>query len=309
MVNKITVLLTGSTGFLGSHILQRFLQEKDINIIALKRSTSKLDRLKSMVDLSAIQFVDCDVIDIEKIFINNKVDIVIHTATEYGRDGKTIYDVLNANLMFPIRIAELSIKYHVNVFINTDSYFNKEALSYNYLLNYSLSKKSLISWLKRLCGQLKVVNIILEHVYGAYDGPQKFVENAIQSIGLKQDKEFDTTYGHQKRDFIFINDVVDAFLIVTRDALKKEFHYKNIELGTGKSIEIREFINIIKKISNSRTTINFGNIPYRSDEIMESKADAQELFNLGWFPQYNVEEGIKSIFKRYIENKVQVSKL
>jgi nucleoside-diphosphate-sugar epimerase len=206
--------------------------------------------------------------------------------------------------MFPIRIAELSIKHHVNTFINTDSYFNKESLSYNYLLNYSLSKKSLISWLKRLSGQLKIVNIMLEHVYGPYDNTEKFVENAIQSIGVKQDKEFDTTHGYQKRDFIYIDDVVNAFLIVTRDALNKEFHYKNFELGTGKSVEIREFINIIKKLTNSSTIINFGRIPYRSDEIMESKADAQELFNLGWFPQYNVEQGLEYILKQYIENKL-----
>lgn len=298
MQNTKTVLLTGSTGFLGSHILQRFLQEKDINIIALKRSTSKLDRIMKLVNLSEIHFFDIDTNDIETIFFN-KVDAVIHTATEYGRDGKSIYDVLNANLMFPIRIAELSIKYHVNTFINTDSYFNKESLSYNYLLNYSLSKKSLISWLKRLSGQLKVVNIILEHIYGPYDNSQKFVENAIQSIAIAPKKEFDTTYGHQKRDFVFINDVVDAFLFILRDSINKDFHYKNIELGTGKSIEIREFVNTLKKLSNSPTIINFGKIPYRSDEIMESKADIQELLNLGWTPKYSIEEGLENILKQY----------
>jgi nucleoside-diphosphate-sugar epimerase len=299
MKDKITVLLTGSTGFLGSHIIQRFLLENDINLIALKRSSSNLDRLRKMVDLSFVQFYDCDIIDVEDIFKKNRIDVVIHTATEYGRGDKTIYDVLNANLMFPIRIAELSIKYNVNTFINTDSYFNKESLSYNYLLNYSLSKKSLISWLKRLSGQLKVINIVLEHVYGAFDNSPKFVENAIQNIGIKKVNEFDTTHGHQKRDFIFINDVVDAFLVLMRDALTKEFHYKNIELGTGKSIEIREFINIVKSFSNSPTVINFGRIPYRSDEIMDSKADIQELINLGWKPRYSVEDGIKTVLDIY----------
>ena len=55
---------------------------------------------------------------------------------------------------------------------------------------------------------------------------------------------------------------------------------------------MRDFITEIKKLSNSPTKLNFGAIPYREDEIMLSVADNTELCDLGWKPDYSLQEGI-----------------
>ena len=142
-----TILLTGATGFLGSHMLKALLNKTQYNIIVLKRSFSNVWRIKNEILSPRVKTYDIDLIPIEKIDFSN-IQVIIHCATEYGRKKDSCLQVLATNLMYPINLLEMAVKNNVGVFINTDSYFNKENLSYNYLLNYSLSKKSLNLWLK-----------------------------------------------------------------------------------------------------------------------------------------------------------------
>jgi len=297
--NKIVILITGSTGFLGSHVLKLLIQKESYKLVCLKRSFSNMHRLNN-TNLENVLFYDIDLVDIESVFKENKIDVILHMATEYGRKDKTIHEVLETNLMYPIKIAELGIKYKAKCFINTDSYFNKETHTYNYLLNYSLSKKSLLSWMKVLSKEISIINVVLEHIYGEYDDDSKFIEYVIRNIGIEKIKKIDLTYGHQRRDFIYVDDVASAFNLIIKYALLEKFHYKVFEVGCGLAIEIRQFIDEVKLISKSNTYLNYGKIPYRSDEIMESKADIQELLNLEWKPKFNIYDGIKRILKIYL---------
>jgi hypothetical protein len=74
----------------------------------------------------------------------------------------------------------------VRCFINTDSFFNKTGNSYSNLLNYSLSKKSLLIWLEKISASLKIINVVLEHMYGPGDSDSKFVEGIIRSVGIRE---------------------------------------------------------------------------------------------------------------------------
>lgn len=294
---KQCILLTGATGFLGSHILKSlYLQEKKYDLIVIKRSSSSLDKIKHIG--SKVKFYNIDQTDLSEIFNDNKIDIIIHTAVEYGKSTKACSSILETNLMFPIAILEEAIKHDVKMFINTDSYFNKDNLAYSSLLHYALSKKSLLAWLKYFSRDIKIINVILEHIYGPNDGPSKFVENIIQKIAIQQIQTVELTDGQQKRDFIYVNDVVNAYLRLLQEVDKK-FHFREYNLGTGLSSSIREFTLKVKKISKSPTELLFGNIPYRNDEIMDSVADNLELQNLGWQFQYNLDDGIREIIKQY----------
>lgn len=293
------VLLTGATGFLGSHLLQGLLDSNKYNVVIAKRSKSDCSRIKNQLD--RVKSYDVDQSNVEEIFKENQIDHVIHTAVEYGRGETTSYDILNSNLMFPISLIEAAIKYKAKSFINTDSYFNKENMAYSYLLNYSLSKKSFNLWLQYFSKQIKVINVVLEHIYGPYDNPRKFVETAIRSIAVDGVDKFDTTYGHQKRDFIFVDDVVSAYLVLLETANKEDFLIREYSLGTGEAVSLREFLEQIKSYSQSSTELRFGAIPYRDDEIMSSKAENIELRNLGWQPEFNYKKGISKICDLYKE--------
>lgn len=292
------ILLTGATGFLGSRLLESLIAAGH-EVVAVKRSFSDTSRIEKLLNNNRLHIFDIDRIDPKDIFNQYSIDTIIHTATEYGRNDTPVFRILEANLILPLRLAEIGIEYGVKCFINTDSYFNKENYSYSNLLNYSLSKKSLLIWLKQLSRRLKVINVVLEHIYGPYDSKSKFVESLIQQIAIEQIPRVPLTYGHQKRDFVYLDDVITAYLKLIEYGRKHEFSFKTFEVGTGQSVQIRDFAETIKALSNSPAALGYGDIPYRGDEIMDSRADLSQMHELGWSPTTQYQEGILKILNEY----------
>ena len=295
------ILLTGTTGFLGSQLLIDLLN-KNYEIVALKRSFSNTERIRKVLGDKKLYLLNIDLIDIQEIFKLYSIDTIIHTATEYGRNETPMYKMVEANLLLPLRLAEEGVSKGVKTFINTDTYFNKGKGYYSNLLNYSFSKKSLMFCLSKISDKLKIINVILEHIYGPYDSDSKFVENMIQNIAVQRVSKLSLTKGYQKRDFIYVKDVVSAYLKLIEYGRTHKFLLETFELGTGQSTEIREFCERIKLLSNSPTQLAFGDIPYRVDEIMESKADISKLQKLGWEPTLSLSKGLEGILNKYIGN-------
>ena len=90
----------------------------------------------------------------------------------------------------------------------------------------------------------------------------------------------------------FPRDETRAYKKVLEYGQQHKFRYKSFNVGTSTATSVRDFITEIKKLSNSPTKLNFGAIPYREDEIMLSVADNTELCDLGWKPDYSLQEGI-----------------
>ena len=88
--------------------------------------------------------------DLGQIFIENKIDIVIHAATIYHQGINSIMPMLETNVILPIRLYELCNKYKVECFVNTDSFFNNQTDKYSYLEEYTLTKKHCVEWLKKI---------------------------------------------------------------------------------------------------------------------------------------------------------------
>jgi len=300
MSNRKNILLTGANGFLGSHLLRAFAESDQYKAIALKRSTSDTSRITEFLDHPNVVIVDIDLCDdLNQLFQDHAISGIVHTAVEYGRENHSVHKILSTNMMFPISLIEYAIKHNVEFFLNTDSYFNKSNMSYSYLLHYSLSKKSLLTWLKYFSKDIKVINGVLEHIYGEYDSSTKFLEFLIQEIAIKKKKTIDVSHGDQRRDFIYVKDVVSAYLKLIDFALHNKFRYRNFEIGTSQSVPLKQLIRSIIEISDSPTIPNFGAIPYRKDEIMDSHADIVELENLGWKPEYTLEQGLSNIINCY----------
>jgi CDP-paratose synthetase len=296
------ILLTGATGFLGSHLCERLLKD-NFQVTILKRRFSNIVRIRNLFNLRNLRAVDIDSEDLESVFQKHKFDIIIHVATEYGRNGESINEIFDANIILPVKLIELGIKYNVKTFINTDTYFNKVNLTHSSLINYSLSKQSLLIWLKHFSSKIQVITLNIEHVYGPYDSDSKFVEMLIHKIAMEKCKRVALTHGHQKRDFIYVSDVVNAFILLIKYSAKHTFSYKSIDVGTGKCYEIAELVHCIKRLSGSNTILGFGDLPYRHDEIMESKADIRQMVDLGWQPTITLEDGVRSIMESYSQRR------
>lgn len=282
------ILITGINGFLGSHLAKRLCQ--NYNVIGLEHSIDNLYRLKGY----KFPIFLSDEKSINKIFDDYNIEIIIHAATIYRRYDENIIDLINTNIVLPIRLYELAKKNGTKLFINTDSFFNNEGSQYKYLGEYILSKRHVIEWLKKISSGTKLINMKLFHMYGEEDSQNKFIPYMINQLRVNN-ISIDLTLGEQTRDFIYIDDVISAYECVIKNLSKISESFSEFEVGTGIQTSIRDFMEMLKKYTKSTVVLNFGALPYREHEIMNSRANNKELVKLGWQPTFTLEKGIKKL--------------
>jgi nucleoside-diphosphate-sugar epimerase len=278
------ILVTGSTGFLGSYLAKELATE--YKIIATKRSQTNYRRINDICE--QIIWVNTDnVTNLEKIFQQHSIYATIHCATQYGRKEVENLETIDANLILPLRILELCQKYQTKIFINTDTILDKRM---NY---YSFSKSQFKDWLKFCSPKLVCINAELEHFYGPGDDESKFVTWLIHSL-LKNMSELDLTLGEQTRNFIYISDVVAAFTLLLQKASSFKNGFYNFQIGSKNNIKIRDFVMLIKNLTENKITVlNFGARPYRENEIMNIHLNTKPLNELGWTELISLQDGLR----------------
>lgn len=284
------VLLTGVTGYLGSHLATELLNEGH-EIIALKRKSSPLNRIEAV--LPRLVLYNVEETNLAELFASfGKFDAVIHTATCYGRSGENISQITEANLLFPLKLLEAAVFGNVDVFINTDTALDK------HLNPYALTKAQFSEWGKYFARQEKTrfINLRLEHFYGAGDDSSKFTTHVINSC-LANVPELNLTLGEQRRDFIYINDVISAYLLLLNKRNVLADWFIEFDVGSGVALTIRQFVETVHGLTASTTRLNFGALPYRVGEAVLSQANIGALQALGWHCSHDLVQGLRMIIK------------
>jgi nucleoside-diphosphate-sugar epimerase len=282
------ILLTGASGFLGS-ALATHLQQAGHELALLVRPSSKLDRLNGAVHLFDIgRCVSDD--EVCAFVMRSKPDVVIHTACAYGRQGETATQILDVNVRLGLATLEALLRNGKPVtFINTGT-----VLMPNVSL-YALSKHQFAEWGRTLSLQsannLRFVNLQLQHMYGPGDDASKFTTHVLHTC-LRNAPELDLTAGEQRRDFIYIDDVVSAYrvLVEQRNQLQAVC---DIEVGSGVASTVREFVQTAHQLTSSHTQLHFGRLPYRPNEAMHCQANISKLKALGWQPNFDLRTGLQ----------------
>jgi CDP-paratose synthetase len=137
------------------------------------------------------------------------------------------------------------------------------------------------------------VNISLQQFYGPGDGVSKLPGYVLQKC-LHDSGSIELTDGAQLRDFIFIDDVVDAYIVILSN-IENTSGFLQVELGTGVSVPVKQFIELIHEESKSTCRLKFGAKNRRLDEPDECIADPSYLYALGWTPKYTLHEGVKKM--------------
>jgi nucleoside-diphosphate-sugar epimerase len=290
----MSILVTGATGFLGSHIVQRLVDNGE-QVIVLVRHTSSLERLARFRERITVCVLDEAALD--HVFESRQVDTIIHCATNYGRRQSDLLEIIESNLMLPLKLLQLACRYGVRCFVNADTILDKQ------VSQYALTKSQFREWLQSYQSSLVCVNVALEHFYGAGDDPGKFVSYVVRQL-LNGVARIELTAGEQKRDFIHIDDVVSAFQAILAGTAADRPGYHAYQVGTGKTVTIRSCVEMIQQITGATGTyLDFGALPYRDHEVMESVVDTDTLHALGWVPKISLQEGLERMIAEEREMK------
>ena len=280
------ILITGATGFLGSHLLHQLLKVPGKHqVTVLKRSFSDVSRINSQ--LRSVDIFNLDQVSLSDIFCGAAYDVIMHCATNYGRQEVERSEMLETNLLLPLRLLEMGVAHGVRHFVNTDTLLDKRVSP------YALSKRQFREWLQHFGVTINAITVTLEHFYGPQDDATKFVTFIIQSL-LRGVPAIPLTPGEQLRDFIYIDDVVSAFMYILDSVGNKNNGYTEYEVGSGCSVSIRDFVTKVKYLClNQDTILNFGAIPYRPNESMNIQVNSLALRALGWQPLVNIDQGLR----------------
>ena len=282
------ILLTGASCFLGSALALHWLNTGH-QVALLLRPTSKLNRLSDLAGLFDIGLCTTDV-EVNAFVRKVQPEVVVHTACAYGREGETSLQLFDANLRLGLVILQALQQAAQPVsFINTGTALAPE------LSSYALSKNQFAQWGRLLAtqsgGQLRFANVLLQHMYGPGDDASKFTSHVLHACH-RNDPALKLTAGAQARDFIYIDDVVSAY-----DALLTQRHrldsVQDIEVGSGVAPTIRQFVETAHRHTASCTELRFGALPYRANEAMHCLADIEFMTQLGWYPAFDLNAGLK----------------
>lgn len=287
------IFLTGATGFVGSHLI-KLLVEKGFRVSALYRHHFPVSSVR-IPCFDVIEWVSVDVA--EDWIKDNKPDVVVHLATDYGKGGIPSVCV-DSNVSLPLRLLEAANVAGSSLFLNTDSFFGKPRFDYSYMKPYIMSKSQFIAWGRDYASNLSLrfLTMRLEHVYGEFDNEDKFVPTLMSRLNIPSEL-IELTSGEQRRDFIHVSDVATAFLTVINQHQFLTRDVDELEVGSGRSISIRSFVEKAYALASSTAILSFGELPQRSGEILDSKAWHEPLLNLGWMPLIDLDQGLRRTLK------------
>ena len=283
----MNVVITGGSGYLGSHLVKAMLGLGwHITVLAQTGATrASLDAVQKLIVI-----VDAD--DVSRVFASlGDVDIVVHAATCYGRNGEPASAIMAANMLFPQQVLECAAAHGAKLFCNTDT-----ALSRHVNL-YSLSKKQFLDWLILQAHNDKIhaVNLVLDQFYGPGESGDKFVTWIVRQC--LNGGEIPLTIGTQRRRFLFIDDLVEGYLKAIQSAWKSGDAFQEYGIASESEYAIRAICKKVHDMTNSSASMNFGAIPLRNQEMDEKSIDISRMRTLGWREHISLEEGLAAVIQ------------
>lgn len=294
---SMRILLTGPGGFLGSALAHHWT-ERGHELLLLARPTSRLDRIADLP--ASVRVVRASApSEIAAVVREAMPDVIVHTACSYGRKGESVLDLIDANICLGVALLQAILELNSlesrppTLFLNTGTVLEPGVSL------YALSKSQFSAWGAALASaapqQLKFIDIRLQQMYGPGDDSSKFIAHVIEAC-RQNIPSLALTMGEQLRDFIHIDDVVQAYdRILERQC---EFAESDvIDVGSGDTVTIRSFVEQVKQLTGAETVLDFGAVAYRANEAMLCVADTKRLRCLGWHPSVPLAIGLRRLIE------------
>lgn len=303
-----TVLVTGASGFIGSHLVRRLVDE-GFGLVGTYRNPDELYRLKPVAD--RIHLVRLDLRDAEavgRVLLERQVQWVVHCAAYGVRAEQGIGPrVVEENVAMATTLGVIALEHQVSRFVYVGSGFEyaprcfpiTEDVALEPVNLYGAAKAASWSVLDYLCRVegLPLVTVRPFSVYGPGEDLRKFVPYVISSA-IRREPAVLTT-GDQVRDYVFVEDLVDA---IAR-ALARGAPGRTYNLGGGPqyAARVRDVAELVMQLCDvPRELLRYGAANRNRTESPMLVADPTRAHvELGWRPRVTLEEGLRRTIEWY----------
>lgn len=308
--NNKNILVTGANGFIGSHVVQRMVQEKAL-VSVIVRESSDLWRIEELKKDINIHLVDLrDALSVDKCVKQIKPDFIFHVGA-YGVDSrqKDYYTAASTNIIGTMNllnsVKDIGCKKFINVGTCMEYGDKQEIIEENSYLEpdsiYGSTKASASIIAHQIAAENNINLVTLRPfgIFGEKEGSHKFFPYIMLSI--LEGKEVNLTPCEQYRDYCYIENIMDGFVLAAKNEdIKNEI----FNIGSGEIFKLKHFVDIIYKEVGLKSQPNYGALPYRENEVWRQQPDTTKIMShLNWEPKVGLEEGIKRTINWYQANK------
>lgn len=291
-----TVLVTGATGFLAQHLIP-YLSGKGANVagISLKKTPSK--NFKSFLHINADLKDKAKINEIIKDIQPNKI---FHLASypdkepSFENTDECIQNNIQGTLNLIHALKDVSYESFIHIgsykeYAGNKSPFKEDSALFP-LSSYAISKASAEMFCMSYYQLYKfpITSIRFPTLYGPAQPHQNLIPHIINTV--LSGNNLKLTKGGQKRELLYVSDAVAALDLA---ASSKGVVGEIINIGTDKDYLIKEIVTEVLKLTNSKTMVEWGAIPYRKNEIWAMRGDTKKAKTLlNWVPKVSLREGL-----------------
>lgn len=295
---KKKILVLGGTGFIGHNLLKRLNNNIYESYSISRKIPQKKYRIKN------VNYIKCDISNKNEIKkkINNNFDYVFNLSGNIDHQNKK--QTLNSHYLGCKNLLRALLKKKFKLFIQIGSSMeygdiispHKETDQCNPNSFYGFAKLKATKFIQKIYKKRKFPYIVLRlyQIYGPHQKFDRLIPFVIKSELEK--KEYKCTSGIQVRDFIYVDDLIDLFLIILK---KNKVKYGVYNVGCSKPIKVKNIINLIHNlIKKGRPLFNVHKM--RKDERLEIYPRNTKLKNFfKWKVRTSLELGIKKTIRHY----------
>lgn len=295
------IVISGATSMIGAALTNKLLENNHEVIAVVRPHSKKTDILNKSPNLF---IVECNMVDYTELnnLIQGKVDVAISTAWNGTRGADRNNKGLQIeNYKNSISFLEAMISKGCTRFLTAGSqaeyglWTRNEKLSEDEIpypnTQYGVYKLKFYEYAKEYCrnNQCKLIEPRFFSVYGPMDYEGTLVISTLRK--LLESKPCELTECIQLWDFLYIDDAIDGLVILVEGDVPEGIY----NFGSGYSAPLKEFVEQMKKITNSNSKLKYGAISYPATGIVNVNPEVKKLMKCGWIPKIGFEEGIKRI--------------